>query len=233
MKRYAQILSGLLIKITFLETLSGCAGPLSLKEEDLASLPDFSGHWEIDYSQSDSVQNQLSAAFRQVQRDFRLRQEAAEKGTPYQGLELGNIDDMLALAKIAELITDFQLLEVYQDSTTVRIKRGDSFSLICSLDPIGYVDSYLGREHCRWDGSQLHFLVHPSNQFSISHQFTLAPEGLRLAHKTLVSAPASRGEFAITRVFSRFDPSNRGYSCTETLSKGLVCTTETTKTSVQ
>ena len=41
-------------------------------------LPDLSGHWE-DYARSDSVQTQLNASFREVQRELRRRREAAER----------------------------------------------------------------------------------------------------------------------------------------------------------
>ena len=43
-------------------------------------LPDLSGHWEVDYARSDSVQTQLNASFREVQRELRRRREAAERG---------------------------------------------------------------------------------------------------------------------------------------------------------
>jgi hypothetical protein len=61
---------------------------------------------------------------------------------------------------------------------------------------------------------------------SIRHRFTLSADALSLAQRTHLMAPGVAQGLEVVRIFSRFDPSNRGYRCTETLSKGRVCTTE-------
>ena len=60
--------------------LFGCASePAKMpKSNDESPVPDLSGHWELDYARSDSVQTQLNASFREVQRELRRRREAAE-----------------------------------------------------------------------------------------------------------------------------------------------------------
>ena len=83
----------------------------------------FAGHWEVDYARSDSTQTQLNASFREVQRELRRQQEAVERGSAYQGSRIGNLDTLVALAKMAELVTDADLLQVEQDARHVRIER--------------------------------------------------------------------------------------------------------------
>ena len=68
-------------------------------------LPDLSGHWEVDYARSDSVQTQLNASFREVQRELRRRREAAERGASYQGPPMGDLETLMALAKMAEPVS--------------------------------------------------------------------------------------------------------------------------------
>ena len=120
-------------------------------------VPDMSGHWEVDYARSDSVQTQVNASFREVQRELRRRREAAERGTSYQGVPLGDLNKLVAVAKMAELVTEAELLEVYQDSQLVRIERENSFALTCDLKGARSMPSQLGAETCWWDGQQLHF----------------------------------------------------------------------------
>ena len=82
--------------------LSGCASEPNYVPSSDVPTPDFSGHWEIDYARSDSVQTQLNASFREVQRELRRRREAAERGATYQGASLGNLDRLGAYAQRAE-----------------------------------------------------------------------------------------------------------------------------------
>jgi hypothetical protein len=47
-----------------------------------------------------------------------------------------------------------------------------------------------------------------------------------LAQRTRLSDPGTGHDFVVTKIFGRYDPAERGYTCTETLSRGRVCTTE-------
>ena len=186
----------------------------------------FAGHWEVDYARSDSIQTQLNASFREVQRELRRQREAAERGSTYQGSRIGDLDTLVALAKMAELVTDADLLKIEQDARHVRIDRENNFALVCELGGSESVLSELGAEQCWWDGGQLHFSVLMPDGLSIRHRFTLSADALSLAQRTHLMAPGVAQGLEVVRIFSRFDPSNRGYRCTETLSKGRVCTTE-------
>ena len=208
--------------------LFGCASePTKMPtSHDDAPVPDLSGHWEVDYARSDSVQTQLNASFREVQRELRRRQEAAERGASNEGPPMGDLDVLLAVAKMAELVTEPELLEVYQDVQRVRIERDNSFALSCELAGAQSVPSLLGAEQCWWDGRQLHFRVLLPDGLLIKHRFVRSADGLFLSQRTALTAPGVARDMEVIRIFSRYDPTERGYRCTETLTRGRVCTTE-------
>ena len=206
--------------------LASCASEPPPPASSSEPIVNFAGHWEVDYARSDSTQTQLNASFREVQRELRRQQEAVERGSAYQGSRIGNLDTLVALAKMAELVTDADLLQVEQDARHVRIERENNFALSCDLDGPESVPSQLGAEQCWWDGGQLHFAVLMPDGLSIHHRFTLSADAISLAQRTHLRAPGVARGLEVVRIFSRFDPSNRGYRCTETLSKGRVCTTE-------
>lgn len=216
----------------FLTALGFSAGMLGCSSSDVQPVmsnvppPDFSGYWEVDYARSDSIQNQLNSTFREVQREIRRRNESAEKGSPYHGTRLGDVDTLFALAKMAELVAEPTLLEIEQDTQWIRIERENSFALICSLDVTGDETSRLGREICWWDGQQWHFVIQLPDGLNVAHRFTRSGDGNSLAQRTKLSDPRTGHDFVISQVFGRYDPTKRGYSCIETLSRGRVCTTE-------
>ena len=208
--------------------LFGCASdpmPMPTSHDD-SPVPDLSGHWEVDYARSDSVQTQLNASFREVQRELRRRSEAAERGASYQGPPMGDLDTLVAVAKMAELVTEPELLEVYQDARRVRIERENSFALSCELVGAQSVPSLLGAEQCWWDGRQLHFRVMLPDGLLIKHRFVRSADGLWLSQRTALTAPGVARDMEVVRIFSRYDPTERGYRCAETLTRGRVCTTE-------
>jgi len=206
--------------------LLGCRASPQPAVDSARPTSDFSGHWEVDYARSDSVDNQLNSTFREIQRELRRRNEAAERGAPYPGSPIGDVDSLLALAKMAELVTEPALLEVKQDDRAIWIERENSFALTCRFEAFQPAASLLGQETCWWDGVQWHFLIELPDGLVIKHQFSRSDDGLSLAQRTRLSNPRSGSDFTISRIFSRYDPSGRGYVCRETLSKGKVCTTE-------
>lgn len=207
-------------------SLVACANEPAPVSSVNTPVPDMSGHWEVDYARSDSVQTQVNASFREVQRELRRRAQAAERGSSYQGVPLGDLDKLVAVAKMAELVTEAELLEVYQDSQRVRIERENSFALTCDLKGSRPVPSQLGVETCWWDGQQLHFHVLLPDGLLIKHRFVRSADGLSLSQRTALTAPGVARDMEVVRIFSRYDPAARGYRCIETLSRGRVCTTE-------
>ena len=189
-------------------------------------MSNLSGHWEVDYAQSESVQTQINARFREVQREMRRRQEALEKSARYQIQPVGDVDTLIALAKMAELITEPPVLNIQQDQRWLRIERDNSFALICRFDESSAVVSQLGAERCWWDGQQWHFVVQLPEGLVVEHRFIISEDREALAQRTVMSVNGTGTKLEVMRVFARYDNTKRGYRCTDTLSKGLVCTTE-------
>ena len=127
---------------------------------------------------------------------------------------------------MAELVTDSDLLEIEQDPHILRVERANNFALSCDLDEAQVVHSLLGAERCWWEGQQWHFSVRLPDGLSIEHRFSGSEDSRSLAQRTRLGAPGVNRDLEVVRIYSRYDPLTRGFSCTETLSRGLVCTTE-------
>ncbi len=213
--------------LSFLGCMVSCANAPSPEPFSVQPASDLSGHWEVDYAQSESIRTQINARFREVQREMRRRQDALEKGARYQGRPVGDVDTLIALAKMAELVTEPSVLTIEQNQRWLRIKRDSSFALTCRLDEqSGADDSQLGAEWCWWDGQQWHFAVQLPEGLMVEHRFVISEDRDALAQRTVMSVKGTGTQLEVMRVFARYDNTNRGYRCTETLSKGLVCTTE-------
>ena len=133
---------------------------------------------------------------------------------------------LLIVPKMAELVTDSDLLEIEQDPHILRVERANNFALSCDLDEVQVVHSLLGAERCWWDGQQWHFSVRLPDGLSIEHRFSVSEDSRSLAQRTVLAAPGVNRDLEVVRIYSRYDPSTRGFRCTETLSRGRVCTTE-------
>lgn len=209
--------------------LAGCETPGPEPARYARADPvDMTGNWEVDYSRSDNIQRQFNTIIRQLQQEAERRARAAERGQSYTGPPLSSGRDLLALAEMAEIITAPQLLEVIQTDNTVRVKRENSFALICVVDrpaPI-ITETPFGTEQCGWDGHQLFFDISLPDGLAIRHRLTRSAFADALVLQTAVYSPTVREPFVVNRVYTRFDPNKAGYRCTQTLSKGTVCTTE-------
>ncbi len=217
------------MRLFFLCLLAACQSRPVEKVTFAPARPvNFSGHWEVDYSRSDNVQNQLNSLARQLQRDAERRARAAERGSSYNGSIQGSGKSILALAEMAELITATQLLDVEQNQQEVRIKRDRSFALVCDLTqaPPVVTETPFGRESCGWDGHQMYFHISLPDGLDVRHRLTRSNLGDWLSMQTAVYSTSVSQPFVVNTVYGRYDPTTAGYRCTETLSKGRVCTTE-------
>jgi hypothetical protein len=215
--------------------MTACSSTQQALEGQGRSAVDFSGSWELDYGQSDNIQAKLDAMVRDLRREAERRNRNAAMSTQGPGASLvvggGGANSgasILGLARMAELITRPPLLEIKQDEHNIRVKREESFALTCEFHPGQFhtVETPFGTEACGWDGHQLVFRILLPEGLSIQHVFTLGPQGQRLNIATTVVSDQVSYPFTLNRVFNRFVPGNRGYRCTQTLSRGRVCTTE-------
>ena len=112
--------------------LHGCGSEAvkPLAEADPISM---AGDWELDYGRSDNLQARFNAMLREIR-----NQTARAGGERNRGAVVaGNSSQqtLLALAQMAELITESQLLNIEQSRVAIRVKREGNFSLSCDYGP--------------------------------------------------------------------------------------------------
>lgn len=206
--------------------LAGCAsdGPQPTRVADPV---DMSGNWEVDYGRSDNLQTRYSTMLRQLNESAGRRAAAAERGQPVS--QSGSSREaILGVAQMAEMITASQLLEVEQSRTAVRVEREGNFSLSCDhgIEGSDSNEYGVGRERCYWDGQQLVFFIELPDGLDIVHRLSMSESRDTLGILTSVYSSKVSVPFTVQRVYRRFVPGSSGYRCTETLTRGRVCTTE-------
>lgn len=197
---------------------------------------DFSGHWEMNYSDSDNIQARLDSMVRELQR--RAQRQANNNVSNRSSAAISSAPgaynsgpSVIGLARMADSITQAQLLEVEQSEHEIGIKREETFALSCEFygDYFHTVETPFGKETCGWDSHQLLFRILLPEGLSIQHRFTLGPSGERLNVATTVVSDRVSYPFTLNRVYNRYDPGKSGISCELTLTRGKVCTTESSQ----
>ena len=209
-----------------LALLTACSSE-PVRREVAADPVDMSGHWELDYGRSDNLQ----ARFNAMLRDLRNQQARSAAGSERSAatIALGSSQESLVgLAQMAELITQSQLLEIDQSRVAIRVAREGNFALSCdyALDEPRFQDYGVGRETCFWDGQQLVFQIRLPEGLDIVHRLSVADTGQTLGIVTSLYSSRVSAPFSLRRIYRRYEPGSQGYTCTETLSRGRVCTTE-------
>lgn len=217
--------------------LSGCGSaphPRQVSNQPPAEV-NFSGFWELDYSQSDNIQARLDGLVRD------LRQQSARRASatgvyqqPGAGVIIGGPGgtnsgtSIVGLAQMADLVTRSQLLEIAQDTHEIKVKREEDYALSCEFFPGQYhtVETPLGKEICGWDGHQLIFKTVLPEGLTIQQVLTMGADRRRLNIATTVISDRVTSPFTVNRVYNRYQPRDNGYSCKMTISRGRVCTTE-------
>ena len=222
-------LPSLLLVVSLLAACSSSEPPLP--RQRTASAVDFSGAWEVDYSQSENIRESFDVLLRELQRQIERQNRNMKQGggtLSGSGASGNGGASLYALARMAEIVTEPQLLDVTQSDTEVTIKREGSFALTCEFHPgkLDTSESPLGREVCGWDDHQLVFQIYLPDGLAIYHRLTLDPGGERLQIATTLRSDQVSWPFNIDRVYRRYDPNSTGIRCKQTLSKGKVCTTE-------
>ena len=186
------------------------------------------GHWEIDFARSDNLQDQLNSIARRVQREAVRRARLAEEGRGYAGSPLPDQNDLVTLARLAEIITEPVLLEVIQNDARIRVKRDKSFALVCEYDGSGLsitMDT-LGIQRCGWDGDQLFFVLELEEGLDVTHRLSRSDKTDMLLLVTSVETASTRFPLVVSQYFTPYDPDALGYRCERTLTRGKVCSTQ-------
>lgn len=195
---------------------------------------DFSGSWEMDYGQSDNTQQKLDTMVRELNREAQRRAQGnMQQGPIGGGIVVGGLgasgEAIMGQVRMADLITQSPLLEIAQDTNTIRVKREGDYDLTCEFYPgeLRQVDTPFGTEICGWNGHQLVFKLLLPDGLAIQHVMTMGAEGQKLNIATTVVTGQVPFPFVLNRVYNRFVPGESGYKCEVTLTRGTVCTTGT------
>ena len=173
------------------------------------------------------MQDQLNAVGRKIRREAARRERLAKEGQGFAGGPLPGRRDLLTLARLAEIITEPGLLEIIQATGRTRVKRENSFALVCETDgsAISVTTDLLGEQRCGWDDSQLFFMLTLQEGLEVTHRLSRSEEGKALLLVTSVDTPGTRFPLVVSQFFKRYDPDNLGFRCERSLTKGKVCTT--------
>jgi len=197
-----------------------------------AKAVNFSGSWELDYGQSDNVQQKLDSVVGELNREAQRRAQGnMQQGPVGGGMIMGNSgansgSSILGLARMADMITQSPLLEIKQDEHEILVKREQDFALSCEFYSGAYrrVETPFGIEACGWKAHQLVFKLALPDGLSIQHVLTLGAAGQKLNVATTVVSDMVSFPFTLNRVYNRFEPGDSGFKCEETLTRGRVCT---------
>jgi len=230
--RAASVLSAALVAAAL---LAGCSAPAPKKaalQGDNVRAVDFSGSWELDYGQSDNVQQKVDSLVRELNREAERRAQAAMQQGQMGGMMVGaggnSGEAIIGMVRMADMITQSPLLEVTQDPHKIRVKREDDFDLTCEFYPgeLRKVETPFGIEACGWNGHQLVFKLLLPGGLAIQHVMTMGAAGQKLNIATTVVTDQVSFPFVLNRVYNRFVPGKSGYKCEVTLTRGTVCTTD-------
>lgn len=185
----------------------------------------FSGSWQRSYARDDSINAALGAAYDQLARS--MTDPALRRGGGLAQPSSRDTDALVALARLAELITRPDVLTIVQDDYEIRVDRKDDYSLLCAFfeGATKATESAFGRETCGWDGDNLvSHLILPGG-LRTTHRFTMSADGLQLRVVTTVDSRESRVPLTIRRFYTKFDRPPPAFNCIETLSMKRVCST--------
>jgi hypothetical protein len=236
MKRPQQIPRSATALLLVCVLLCACGSPPAKRpglQGDNSKAVNFSGSWELDYSQSDNTQQKLDSVVGELNREAQRRAQGnMQQGPVGGGIIMGGSgansgSSILGLARMADLITQSPLLEITQDEHKILVKREEDFALRCEFYPGEYrkLETPFGIEACGWDAHQLVFKLLLPEGLSIQHVMTIGAAGQKLNIATTVVSDQVSFPFTLNRVYNRFEPGDSGFNCQETLTRGRVCTT--------
>jgi hypothetical protein len=226
------------ITVAVVALLSSCgSSPVAkrpvLQGENIRAV-DFSGSWELDYAQSDNVQEKVNSLARELNREA----ERIARGGMHQGPVGGAMvsgygaasgEAILGMVRMADLVTQSPLLQIQQSANDIRVRREGDFDLTCEFYPgeLSTVETPFGIEICGWKAHQLVFRLLLPDGLRIQHVMTMGAAGQKLQIATTVSTDQVSFPFSLNRVYNRFEPGESGYKCEVTLTRGTVCSTQT------
>lgn len=186
---------------------------------------DFSGSWQRNYARDDEVNAVLRDAYNRLVRTLPDQRRPAIAGTTTPASK--QMDSLLALARLAELITRPDVLTISQTEHEISIARKDDFAMLCAFyDGVAKaVENDNGTEICGWDGRQLVSNLVLQGGLQVTHRFTISADGQQMRVVTTVSSTTSRLPFTLRRFYTKFERPTSSFNCIETFSMKRVCST--------
>lgn len=186
--------------------------------------PNFEGSWEKDFGRSDKWDVELQRTIDQLNREMERSQGRGDGGSLGMSSPRRGAANLIAHARLAELITRPNTMRIIQTDAEVRIERPGDAALVCSTLN-SEEDSFRsphGAEYCGWDRQQLVFQISLAEGVFIEHRFSVDPGGESLSMLTSVSSRNSL-PFNLITFFYSYDAPEDGIHCVQTLSRGRVC----------
>jgi hypothetical protein len=214
--------------LPILIVVAGCAQQSAVTESmrnvDAPPPVDFSGSWQRNYARDDEVGRALQMAYQQLGRTAPDRRDVGPVlATPSQR----DADALVALARLAELVTRPDGITIVQSDEEIRIQREDDFSLVCRFGDDGSlpVGNAAGNEICGWSGNDLVSQLTLADGLRIVSQLTISADGQQLRVITTLTSPTSRVPFVLRRFYRKYDAPESDFHCIETLTMHRVCST--------
>ncbi len=186
---------------------------------------DLSGSWERNYARGDDINGALRDAYNKLSRTIPDRRGPVDPriATPSSK----DTASLLALARLAELITRPDVLTISQDAHEIRIERKDDFAMSCTFyDGVAKgTDNAYGTEICGWNGAQLVSNLVLPDGLQVTHRFNISADAQHLRVITTVSSGTSRVALTLRRFYTKFERPSSEFNCIETLSMKRVCST--------
>jgi len=212
--------------------LGGCAQERIVLTDEMLEvgdrLPaDFSGSWARDYARSDTVDDALRGVYYELSRRNRNRGMPGAFGPDVNRSFSSELDDVMPLARLAELITRPDELTISQTDNEILIERLDDFAVSCSFYEGHSRDagSDYGREICGWDGNRLVSHLRLPDGLEVIYRLTISDNGKQLRVVTTVASDTSKLPFTLSHFYWKFEKPKPKYECIETLSMKRVCAT--------
>ncbi len=212
---------------SFLLGIFCCSFTSAVEEPHERSNPlrlDFSGSWEKDFARSDRWEEEVQRTIDQLNREAQTQQRRSDGSAIGMSNPRRAAGNVIANARLAELISRQTTMRITQTSGEVRIERQGDAALVCSTanNVEDTFTSAHGTEYCGWDRQQLVFEIALAAGVLITHRFSVDTDGQTLSMLTTVTDRNS-APFNMIQFFNRYDAPEDNYDCVQTLSRGLVC----------
>lgn len=191
---------------------------------DIPLRPLFAGSWQKDFARSDKWEEEVQRIIDQLNREMQRQQGRGDAGAVGMSGSRRGVGNLVAHARLAEMITRQTTMRIIQAGDEVRIERQGDAALVCSTlaEIENTFSSAHGSELCGWDRLQLVFQIMLAEGVLIEHRFSVDPSGEELSMLTSVSSRGST-PFNLMSFYTRYEAPEDGINCVQTLSRGLVC----------